>query len=505
MLWVARTRSGMSPATARIATSASALASNTSHGVPAPIWPGRRPASTPAAHGGSSASSCIGRSVDAFAAAQEHAADLEQRDVGAAEALVARDRGDQVRQQRRAHHRSDRRSSGCAARSAGRADRSPRGRARGSARPTGNAYVIASVAPAAASAARATSPRSAGPHAGRLAQRRQRRRHLLVADDAQDLLDHVDLAGDIAARRRRRDLEAIGAAPLDPPVRPSKPRRSSASRQVAASSAHAGQHLHARQPHRDRRRRLTRRAREYASTSVADHPAAADDAHAGAPRAPTRTPRARDRRRARSDATPRSAGPSRRAVRRTESGWKLALSSSDARGLVGDLGVEPAHHAGERDAARAVADHEVAGHQRARDAVERGELLAVAGAASRRSRRVVSVSRVERVQRLAELEHHVVRDVDEVRDRAHADARRRCAIRRGDGPTRRPVDHARGVARTAGRVGDRDRERRAAAGRPLQTRREIDARAARACRAASRPARARRRGGRARRRGSPAR
>ena len=43
--------------------------------------------------------------ADAFAPSQEHAADLEQIDVGTTVALIARDRGDQVRQQRGPHHR----------------------------------------------------------------------------------------------------------------------------------------------------------------------------------------------------------------------------------------------------------------------------------------------------------------------------------------------------------------------------------------------------------------
>jgi len=70
-----------------------------------------------------------------------------------------------------------------------------------------------------------------GPHAGRLAQDGQARRHLLVADDPQDLLDHVDLARDVGAGGRR---VTSNGSPVPTTV---QPRRSSASRHVDASSA----------------------------------------------------------------------------------------------------------------------------------------------------------------------------------------------------------------------------------------------------------------------------
>ena len=91
----------------------------------------------------------------------------------------------------------------------------------------------------------------------------------------------------------------------------------------------------------------------------------------------------------------------------------------DPRGLVGDLGVEAPHHAGERDALLAVADQQIAGDQRALHAIERDELLAIFGVRDLDDTGGQRLG-VERVQRLPELEHHVVRDVDEVRDRSHA-------------------------------------------------------------------------------------
>ena len=64
-------------------------------------------------------------------------------------------------------------------------------------------------------------------------------------------------------------------------------------------------------------------------------------------------------------------------MRRTAIGAEARALEQHARGRVGDLGVEAAHHAGERDAAIAVADHEVVLDERALDVVERRELLAV--------------------------------------------------------------------------------------------------------------------------------
>ena len=99
------------------------------------------------------------------------------------------------------------------------------------------------------------------------------------------------------------------------------------------------------------------------------------------------------------------------------------------------------------DRARRVGDQQHVGGELALDVVERLEPLPGASRGARRSWRRPSAPgvdrrRVERVDRLAELEHHVVRGVDDVRDRAlaggeeaHLDAVRR----RADGHAAHPA------------------------------------------------------------------
>ena len=123
------------------------------------------------------------------------------------------------------------------------------------------------------------------------------------------------------------------------------------------------------------------------------------------------------------------------------------------RGRLADLGLLAAHDPGERDRALAVGDHQIGRRQVALDAVERPQALALACAADDDppavQRRVV-----ERVQRVPEPEHHVVGDVDDVRDRPHAGReqprlqpdRRRC--------DRDVLEQSRDVARAAGEVVD---------------------------------------------------
>ena len=83
-----------------------------------------------------------------------------------------------------------------------------------------------------------------------------------------------------------------------------------------------------------------------------------------------------------------------------------------------DLGGRPAHDAGQADRTGVVDDEQVVGVQPALDAVEGDQGLVgpgpAHGDASGQPGGVVGV------QRLAQLEHHVVRHVDDQRDRAHA-------------------------------------------------------------------------------------
>ena len=106
-------------------------------------------------------------------------------------------------------------------------------------------------------------------------------------------------------------------------------------------------------------------------------------------------------------------------LRRIPTGSKFAASSRTFVVELGDLGLLAAHDPGERDRALGVGDHEILG---ARACARRRR----ASAPSRpsRARRATSPpwSSVEvvGVQRAAEREHHVVRHVDDVRDRADA-------------------------------------------------------------------------------------
>ena len=89
-----------------------------------------------------------------------------------------------------------------------------------------------------------------------------------------------------------------------------------------------------------------------------------------------------------------------------------------------------------------VGDEQRLGVQRAVDVVERLDALALPARAGPRCRPALPVARhragIERVDRLAELDHHVVRGVDDVADRADAAASRRIWTQSGDGPTVTP-------------------------------------------------------------------
>ncbi len=90
----------------------------------------------------------------------------------------------------------------------------------------------------------------------------------------------------------------------------------------------------------------------------------------------------------------------------------------DVGGVVADLGGRAAHDARERDDARVVGDHDVLGVQDALGVVEGAQRLARVRAPDHQA--TGDLGRVEGVQRLAQLQHHVVGDVDRRRDRPHA-------------------------------------------------------------------------------------
>ncbi len=113
-------------------------------------------------------------------------------------------------------------------------------------------------------------------------------------------------------------------------------------------------------------------------------------------------------------------------------------------GAPADLGVQTAHHAGERDRPPRVGDDQHAGGKLALDAVERHHLLAGARRANADLRRTAALAgtelvEVEGMQRLPQLPEHEVGDVDDVVDRAGGRSPPAAAQPLGaEGPTRTP-------------------------------------------------------------------
>ena len=168
-----------------------------------------------------------------------------------------------------------------------------------------------------------------------------------------------------------------------------------------------------------------------------------DRRSAGSPDArPAR--RGRDRRPSPSGSSPAVRSASRSDVRRSPSGSKFAASSRTSVVPSETSLSSPPMIAGERDRALRVGDHRSSRLEAAYDAVERPELLAGPRAAHddppagqlRPCRRRAAGCRDE---------HHVVRDVDDVRDRAHVRERRGASAasaaraRRGRRGSNRPM------------------------------------------------------------------
>ena len=179
----------------------------------------------------------------------------------------------------------------------------------------------------------------------------------------------------------------------------------------------------------------------------------------------------------------------------------------DVAGRVRDLAVGAAHDAGDADRALRIGDEQRVVGQGAGHVVQRLELLPGGGAADddRRAAVGAGVDRggVERVDRLAQLEHHVVRGVDDVADRAlarreeaHLDAVRRRPDRHAAHPA---ADEPRCTARAPGRPRQAARRSRGRSPPPPRARTSGPA-----GRSQPRP-RAQARGSTARRRGSASR
>ena len=88
-------------------------------------------------------------------------------------------------------------------------------------------------------------------------------------------------------------------------------------------------------------------------------------------------------------------------------------------GLVGDLGAAPPMTPATACASFAIGDHQHVGVERPLDAVERRDRFTGAGATNPQRAAVERVE-IEGVHRMPELHQHVVGDVDERADRAHA-------------------------------------------------------------------------------------
>ena len=234
----------------------------------------------------------------------------------------------------------------------------------------------------------------------------QHGRHLVVADDPGDLLDQVERVAEVGPPRRRgRDERGVLLV-------------EHAADGLEVGDRGGGVDRHAGHPrgqvvaHLDRRLRRRR----------------ADDRDAGVGRA------AAVRRQQLDDAVGRGLGDDRvdaALVALAGLGGELvALAGAEhRRGVpVGrldqhrrrgrrHLGGLAAHDAAEADDAGVVGDDQVLGGQRAVDAVEGGQPLPLGGSAHPdRTGELVGVVPVDRA---ADLEHHVVGDVDGQRDRAH--------------------------------------------------------------------------------------
>ena len=117
----------------------------------------------------------------------------------------------------------------------------------------------------------------------------------------------------------------------------------------------------------------------------------------------------------------RALGPQAEPLRGAQDPDRLEVRGlqQDLGRVVADLGVETTHDRRERHRTLAVGDQQVRRQQLAVRAVERAQLLPLAGA-SHDDPPTGELRPVEGVERASLDVHHVVRDVDDVRDRAHA-------------------------------------------------------------------------------------
>ena len=243
----------------------------------------------------------------------------------------------------------------------------------------------------------------------RLGLRQRRRRHLVEADDAHDLLDEVGLALDVGAPARHGDLEVLAMA--------GGPEAEQRQRRLHFRGRHgeAGEALHFGDREVDDQVALGNLARDHDLGGLA----AADlEDELG------REFEARNREGRINAALEAMAGVRMNVERpaRARDGERIPERALDQHvdrvGAAARRGA--AHDAGERLDARIVGDHAHGVVERIILAVERRE--AFAGAAAAHHEIALDLGGVEHVQRAAAVEGQVVGDVDERIDRLLADA-----------------------------------------------------------------------------------
>ena len=356
------------------------------------------------------------------AAGQVDARDLEQRDPPRAGVAVALRRLDEARQQRRAQRGQ---LDGDRLRAASRSCRRPGG---------GSACTSRRTRARRAHPRRGAAVAAARQRSEHRASRGQRERHG-VEPEARDLLDDVDLARHVARAPRRHDdavAVALEAEPAEDRVLPLG-RRLDADHLVGPRRPEATTGRSGSSPC------TSVCAVQVAPGQLEQQPVASSAAGLGEVRVDALLPAVRAL-----GAQPQPLGRAEDAVRLEVRGLE-----QHARRRVADLGLLAAHDPGERDAALGVGDHEVVGlSSRSTPSSVRSFSPGRRGGrrSARRERR-----EVEGVQRAAEREHHVVRDVDDVRDRAHPGGDEPARSHSGDGPTSTSSNRRADVARAAAR------------------------------------------------------
>ena len=229
--------------------------------------------------------------------------------------------------------------------------------------------------------------------------------------DARDLLDQIFLDGEVEAARRRRDAPArIGGFKR-------KAERRQDARDFGIGNLGA---QHPRQPRATQQDRL--RLRQVLRQHSLGHRAGrtAGDFHDQACRVFNR-----DTRQFRIHATleaMRGVGVQAQLAAAADDGVRCEMGSFQEHlaGRVGDAGIEAAHYASQCDRSVGIGNQQKFCIERDVAAVEQCQGLACARAphADRPGEQVA----IERMHRLAELQHHVLGDIHQQADRAHAAA-----------------------------------------------------------------------------------